>query len=201
MSDHQVGVFSAPDEDLVTLACGGDSSAREELFRRHFAVAYRVAYRLLGHEQDALDALQDGFLKAVIHLSDFKGRSGFRTWLFRIVSNSAIDLGRRNKRRSSFSLEQTNSDGSGSIAAGLVESATLEPSAGPERDDLRSVLNSALEGLSPSIRTTFVLFAEAELSYKEISDCQNVPIGTVMSRIHYARQKLQSRLCELDVST
>ncbi|HEU5118332.1 MAG TPA: sigma factor-like helix-turn-helix DNA-binding protein, partial [Isosphaeraceae bacterium] len=59
---------------------------------------------------------------------------------------------------------------------------------------LRNTLNAALETLSPAIRTTFTLFAEAELSYKEIADCQGVPVGTVMSRLHYARQKLMAQL-------
>ena len=70
-----------PDEVLIDLARSGEPGAREELFRRHFAIAYRVAYRLLGQEQDAQDAVQEGFLKALRHLDDFDGRSGFRTWL------------------------------------------------------------------------------------------------------------------------
>src|SRR5919201_1904830 len=99
MTDGQAGVLATPDEILVDQARRGDRPAREELFRRHFGIAHRVAYRLLGHEQDALDAVQDGFLKAVRHLEDFDGRSGFRTWLLRIVNNAALDLGRRRKRR------------------------------------------------------------------------------------------------------
>ena len=63
-----------------------------------------VAYRLLGHEQDALDAVQDGFLKAVTHLDDFEGRSGFQTWLMRIVTHAALDSGRKRGRRATLSL-------------------------------------------------------------------------------------------------
>ncbi len=200
MLDQQTGVMTTPDEALVALACGGNLAAREELFRRHFAVAYRVAHRLLGHEQDALDALQDGFLKAVSHLPEFDGRSGFRTWLLRVVTNAALDVGRRRRRRVSVSLDQTGPASSGPTADQL-EAAATDPSAGLERSDLRAQLDLALDQLTPSIRATFVLFAEAELSYKEIADCQNVPIGTVMSRIHYARQKLQAKLRELDVMT
>ena len=87
--------MSTPDETLVALARQGDRSAREELFRRHWGVAYRVAYRLLGHEHDAHDAVQEGLLKAIAHLDDFDGRSGFRTWLLRIVTNAALDSGRK----------------------------------------------------------------------------------------------------------
>src|SRR3954454_18432084 len=93
-----------PDETLVHRTREGDGFAREELFRRHWGVAYRVAYRLLGNEQDALDAVQDALLKAITHLDDFDGRSGFRTWLLRIVTNAALDAGRRRGRRSTLPL-------------------------------------------------------------------------------------------------
>src|SRR3954464_1842613 len=103
MPEASTGVLSS-DESLVQLARGGDRSAREELFRRHYGVSYRVAYRLLGHEQDALDAVQEAFLKAITHLDDFDGRSGFRTWLLVIVTNAALDAGRRRGRRSARML-------------------------------------------------------------------------------------------------
>src|SRR3954447_9373281 len=87
------------DETLVVLARQGSRPACEELFHRHRGVAYRVAFRLLGNDQDAEDAVQDGLFKACLALGDFDGRSGFRTWLVRIVSNAAIDLGRKRSRR------------------------------------------------------------------------------------------------------
>jgi RNA polymerase sigma-70 factor (ECF subfamily) len=187
MLEAQTGVLAAPDDSLVRLARSGDSPAREELFRRHFGIAYRVAHRLLGHEQDALDAVQDAFLKAVRHLDDFDGRSEFRTWLLRIVTNAALDAGRKRRRRAGPTLDDPST--------GPPEAASFDdPAAGLHRADLRKLLNAALETLSPTIRTTFTLFAEAELSYKEIADCQGVPLGTVMSRLHYARQKLMSHL-------
>ena len=79
----------ATDEALVLLAREGDRAATEELFRRHWSAAHRVAYRLLGHDQDAQDATQECMIKALSHLNDFDGRSGFRTWLLRIVTNAA----------------------------------------------------------------------------------------------------------------
>jgi RNA polymerase sigma-70 factor (ECF subfamily) len=191
MAEAPAGVVTAPDETLVDLARKGDLPAREELFRRHFEVAHRVAYRLLGNEQDAMDAVQDGFLKAVRHLEDFDGRSGFRTWLLRIVTNAALDAGRRRRRRPALRL----ADLEGDDAEAVVQD---DPALNLRRDDLRRILHAALARLSPTTRTTFVLFAEAGLSYKEIADCQNLPIGTVMSRLHYARQKLQSYLEGID---
>ena len=94
----------ATDDELVRFARQGDPSAREELFRRHWFDAYRVAFRLLGNEQDAQDATQECMIKALGHLGDFDGRSSFKTWLFTIVKNSAYDAGRRRKRRKTLGL-------------------------------------------------------------------------------------------------
>jgi RNA polymerase sigma-70 factor (ECF subfamily) len=176
-----------PDETLVERSRGGDADAREELFRRHFGVAYRVAYRHLGHEQDALDAVQDAMLKAITHLADFDGRSEFRTWLLAIVSNAALDVGRRRGRRSARHLANGESLGVESISED-------DPAHGLYREDLRRILHRALSRLSPPVRTAFILFAEAGLSYKEIAAVQEIPQGTVMSRIFGARKQLQSIL-------
>jgi RNA polymerase sigma-70 factor (ECF subfamily) len=176
-----------PDETLVHRTREGDRQAREELFHRHWGVAYRVAYRLLGHEQDALDAVQEALLKAVTHLDDFDGRSEFRTWLLRIVHNAALDAGRRRGRRSTLSLGDGDTPGS-------EPSCDDDPAGGLHRQDLRRSLDAALARLSPALRAAFVLFAEAGLSYKEIAAVQEIPLGTVMSRISAARQKLQAML-------
>ena len=195
------GIAAPDDETLVHRARQGDRPACDELFRRHRGVAYRVAYRLLGHEQDALDAVQDGLLKAFAALAEFDGRSGFRTWLIRVVTNAALDLGRKRRRRGIFGFVSTptptptpRSRSRGDEPhgpAGPEPSTEHDPAGGLHREDLRQALDAALNRLSPKLRTTFVLFAEAELSYKEIAEIQNVPIGTVMSRLHEARHKLQ----------
>jgi len=186
MPEAVTGV-QTPDKTLVHRIREGDHVAREELFRRHWGVAYRVAFRLLGHEQDALDAVQEALLKAITHLDDFDGRSEFRTWLLRIVNNAALDVGRRRRRRSTVSL------GDGDIQ-GVEPTCEDDPAGGLHRQDLRRTLNAALDRLSPPLRTAFVLFAEAGLSYKEIAAAQEIPLGTVMSRISAARQKLQAML-------
>ncbi len=195
------GVAAPDDETLVGLARQGSRPACEELFHRHRGVAYRVAFRMLGNEQDALDAVQDGLLKAFSALGDFDGRSGFRTWLVRIVSNAAIDLGRKRSRRHVFGIAFGSTGGrSGADPRGgndddtrdLEPAVADDPARGLHRADVRRALDAALGRLSLTVRTTFVLFAEAGLSYKEIAEAQRVPIGTVMSRLHYARQKLQS---------
>src|SRR5438445_7334138 len=93
------------DEELLGRHAAGERQALEELFQRYRQPAYRVAYRLLGNEADALDAVQEGFVKALTHLNGFQGRSSFKTWLMRVVSNAALDLGRQRGRRECLSLE------------------------------------------------------------------------------------------------
>ena len=178
---------TATDEMLVELARQECAMAREELFRRHWVISRRIAIRLLGHESDAEDAVQAAMIKALSHLDDFDGRSQFRTWLLRIVTNAALDAGRRRGRGLARRTHSAELDS-------VEPVQELDPSRTLQLEDLRRTLDDALDQLSPTLRTTFVLFADAELSYKEIAEILDIPIGTVMSRIHQARRKLQDRL-------
>ena len=180
--------IAAPsDEQLLTGAVAGNRQSLEELFRRHGPTAYRVSYRLLGNEADALDAVQDGFIKALGALPQFAGRSSFKTWLLRVVSNAALDLGRQRGRRETLALETLHNGDLGAVG-------DPAPDHGLECEDLRRKLNEALEQLPLAQRQTFVLHAEAELSYREVADTLGISIGTVMSRLFYARQKLRTIL-------
>jgi RNA polymerase sigma-70 factor (ECF subfamily) len=172
-----MAAFTAPcptapsDEQLLACFAAGRREALEELFRRYRAPAYRVAYRLLGHEADALDAVQEGFVKALTRLDSFRGNSSFKTWLLRVVSNAALDLGRQRGRREALSLNGPAADAD---AARLT--APDHAADGLERADLRR------------------LHADAGLSYREVADVLGISIGTVMSRLYYARQKLRAYL-------
>ena len=188
MPEATIGAM-ATDESLISLARLGDRLAQGELFRRHWGEAYRVAYRLLGNDQDAQDATQECMIKALAHLENFDGRSRFRTWLLRIVTNAAFDSGRRRKRRATLSLGTAESD-SGRFEPSVED----DPALALKRRDLRKTLDDALGKIPPKPRATFVLFAEAGLSYEEIAEVQEIPIGTVMSRIYNARVKLQGYL-------
>src|SRR5260370_39705198 len=95
---------SASDEQLLRCFAAGDRSSLDELFRRYRLPAYRVAHRLLGNEADALDAVQEGFVKALTHLDSFPRRSSFKTWLLRVGSNAALGLGREGGRGEAVSL-------------------------------------------------------------------------------------------------
>jgi RNA polymerase sigma-70 factor (ECF subfamily) len=177
------------DEQLLACFAAGRREALEELFRRYRAPAYRVAHRLLGHEADALDAVQEGFVKALTHLNSFRGQSSFKTWLLRVVSNAALDLGRQRGRRETVSLSGGNGDGGGPVVPG-------DPARRLERADLRRLLDEALAALPEAQRRTFVLHADAGLSYREVADVLGISIGTVMSRLYYARQRLRAFLAE-----
>src|ERR1700729_1005075 len=127
--------LSAPsDEERPRRHASGERQPLEELFRRYRQPAYRVAYRLLGNEADALDAVQDGFVKALTHLQSFQGRSSFKTWLLRGVSNASLDLGRQRGRRDVLRLD----------AAGYHDNPDKnlttadETARGLERSDLRA---------------------------------------------------------------
>ncbi len=180
------------DEQLLARFAAGRRDALEELFRRYRAPAYRVAYRLLGHEADALDAVQEGFVKALTHLDSFQGRSTFKTWLLRVVSNAALDLGRQRGRREAVSLDAAEADGAESARLLVADDSAR----GLERADLRRLLDAALATLSEAQRQTFVLHADVGLSYREVARAMDISIGTVMSRLYYARQKLRAYLAE-----
>lgn len=176
------------DDQLLARYAQGDRAALEELFQRYRGLAYRVAHRLLGNEADALDAVQEGFIKALQHLNGFQRRSSFKTWLLRVVSNASLDLGRQRGRKELPSLD--------ALPAGqrtdLEPVAVVDPGLSLHRADMRSALDAALAQLPLAQRQTFVLHAEAELSYREVAEVLNISIGTVMSRLYYARQKLRN---------
>jgi RNA polymerase sigma-70 factor (ECF subfamily) len=193
-----MAVVSAPclpapsDECLLARLADGEREALEELFGRYRLLAYRVAHRLLGNEADALDAVQEGFIKALTHLDSFQGRSTFKTWLLRVVSNAALDFGRQRGRRETLSLDAPETSGQESSHPLALD----DPALGLERADLRRLLDEALATLSEAQRRTFVLHAEAELSYREVAEVLGISIGTVMSRLYYARQKLRVYLAQ-----
>ncbi|HLN30846.1 MAG TPA: RNA polymerase sigma factor [Gemmataceae bacterium] len=180
------------DECLLARLGNGEREALEELFGRYRLLAFRVAHRLLGNEADALDAVQEGFVKALTHLDGFQGRSTFKTWLLRVISNAALDLGRQRSRREMKSLDAPQAGDRDRIQPLAID----DPGLGLERADLRRLLDEALATLPEAQRHTFVLHADAELSYRDVAEVLGISIGTVMSRLYYARQKLRVYLAE-----
>jgi RNA polymerase sigma-70 factor (ECF subfamily) len=178
---------SPSDQQLLAAHARGERGALEELFRRHRAAAYRVAYRRLGQEADALDAVQEGFIKAFRNLGSLRKGASFKTWLLRIIMNVAIDLRRVRDRWRVAGLDSARGrgpdrDGPGGVGQGMEEA------------ELRRLLDEALAALPEAHRKTFILHADADLAYREVAEVLGVPIGTVMSRLYYARRKLQAFL-------
>ena len=179
---------------LVERAREGDEGAWRVLFERHRDVAYRVAWRMVGRQEDALDVVQDSFIRAFQGLRDFAGASSFRTWLLRIVSRRAVDVRRSRRRRASVSLD----GGSGDAARDLPDGdAAADPTSRVERADLAKRLARVLDELPPEQREAFVLHADGGMKYADIAEVQQVAIGTVMSRIYYARHRLREMLADL----
>jgi RNA polymerase sigma-70 factor (ECF subfamily) len=179
---------AATDAAVIARLARGDREGLDELFRRYRVVAFRVAYRLLGNEADALDAVQDGFVKVVRHVGRFRGRCTLKTWVLRVVSNAALDLGRQRQRRRSRLADAVRG-----------RPTEYDPDLRPtelDRADLRGLVAQALAELPDAQRQTFVLHVEGGLSYREVAETLNVPIGTVMSRLFFARKRLQSILAD-----
>jgi RNA polymerase sigma-70 factor (ECF subfamily) len=179
------------DTALLERFSAGDRAALDELFHRYRNIAYRVAYRLLGREADALDAVQDAFVKAFTNLDRFRGHSAFKTWLLRIVSNAALDLGRQRKREARTpQAPRTESP------ERFGPSDLPSPDTELHRSDLREKIDVALGTLPEAQRQTFVLHVDGGLAYREVADTLGISIGTVMSRLFYARQKLKMLLAD-----
>ncbi|MBA4187595.1 MAG: RNA polymerase sigma factor [Planctomycetaceae bacterium] len=179
------------DTALLERFAAGDRTALDDLFDRYRSVAYRVAFRLLGREADALDAVQDAFVKLLTNLDRFRGHSSFKTWLLRIVSNAALDVGRHRKRvaRIPQGPREETPDRFGPDYSPAPDSEL-------SRADLRMKIEAALARLPDTQRQTFVLHVEGGLSYREVADALEISIGTVMSRLFYARQKLKTLLAD-----
>jgi RNA polymerase sigma-70 factor (ECF subfamily) len=186
---------SSSDIDLVRLAQKGDMLAFEELVARHRDKVYGRAYSMMRNEEEALDLSQDAWVKGWQRLRQFQGDSSFATWMTRIVINLCLDQLRKLKRRRVESIEAMEED-SGGIERHL-EIATPNPTAGLERTELRRRIDRALGQLSEEHRVVLILHEFEQMEYKEIAKRMDCSIGTVMSRLFYARKRMASLLAGL----
>lgn len=178
---------SADDNRLISECLRGRTEAFEELVRRYQDRLYNTVYRLLGHAEDARDAVQEAFINAYQSLNSFKGDSQFYTWLYRIAINTAISL-----KRKSRSMPVSGSD------RGLGEPIDPSPASSPGHalemaEDERRV-QKALNRLSPEHRAVLILKDLEGQKYEEMAEILNVPIGTVRSRLHRARSEMRQLL-------
>lgn len=186
---------SATDEVLVRAAQRGDMSAFEELVFRHRDKIYARAFSMLRNEDEAVDLSQEAWVKAWQRLKQFQGDSSFVTWLTRIVINLCLDQLRKQKRQRTESIEQMNEESGG--VERQMPVVTPNPTERLERSELRQRIDRALAQLSTEHRTVIVLHEFEELEYKEIAKVMRCSIGTVMSRLFYARRKMAVLLAGL----
>jgi RNA polymerase sigma-70 factor (ECF subfamily) len=183
------------DEALVRAAQRGDMAAFEELVARHRDKIYARALALMRNEEEAIDLSQEAWVKAWQRLKQFQHESSFSTWLTRIVINLCLDRLRRQKRERAESIEALQEESGG--VERLMPVVTVNPTAGLERAELRARIERALNQLSVAHRTVIVLHEFEGMEYKRIAQVMGCSIGTVMSRLFYARRRLASLLAEL----
>jgi RNA polymerase sigma-70 factor (ECF subfamily) len=167
--------------ELVTKAQGGDRVAFGELVRWHREGVINVVYRMCGDVNLAEDAAQEAFVRAWQHLPNYRPRTPFRNWVYRIATNAALDVLRRER-------ETVDVDG-----LSLV-SPDGGPEAAVEAEERGEGVRRAVLALPPSSRGVLILREYEGLSYREIADTLGIPIGTVMSRLNYARKRLRESL-------
>jgi RNA polymerase sigma-70 factor (ECF subfamily) len=182
------------DSDLVTRCQRGDTAAFNELVTRYRGKAYAMIYNMVHNEQDAWDLAQDGFLKAWKSIGRFRGQSSFYTWLYRIMMNVTID----SLRRKQIGGETEFDD---SVALSNIDpnsSTTPHTTALPEDkiagDEIRARIDAAVARLTPEHRAVILMREIDGMEYQEIADALDCSIGTVMSRLFYARKKMQTML-------
>ncbi len=188
---------SPSDEEAISRARRGDHAAFRVLVERYQQRAYRLALRILHDEEMAQDAVQDAFLKVYSSLGRFEGRSRFYTWLYRVVLNLCLDLRRRDRssRHVEWAEEHTPlSEGADPDSEEPMEGAAPSPHHVLERAELRQRMAAAIEELPDAARRTLLLREVDGLSYEEIAQALEIPKGTVMSRLHYARRRMQKAL-------
>jgi RNA polymerase sigma-70 factor (ECF subfamily) len=178
---------------LVAQAREGDTQAFGELVRRYESKIFRLAQHITQNREDAEDVLQETFLKAYEHLSQFQGQSKFYTWIVRIAVNQALMKLRRRKTDKSVSLDETIDTGEDTIVREIA-AWDENPEQRFSRDEIGQILDSAIEGLEPPYRSVFVLRDIEELSTEETADALGLSVPAVKSRLLRARLQLREKL-------
>jgi RNA polymerase sigma-70 factor (ECF subfamily) len=183
------------DATLVKRSRRGDMAAYDELIRRYQERIYATIYHMTANHEDANDLAQETFIKAYQALRSFKGDSSFYTWIYRIAVNKTINFLKQRKHRVHMSLNDLdfNAEHDPDLVA-LISHKT------PRRDinlsELQEKLNGAMQKLSETHRTVVALHDVQGLSHEEIGDIMDCNVGTVRSRLFYARQQLQAYLSD-----
>ena len=182
------------EEDLIKRVREGDSEAFREIVERYHKRVYSIACGILQDREKALDAAQEVFIKVFRSIESFRSDSSLYTWLYRITINVCIDLQRKSKRTSFvlFSEAQNEDDKTGPER--FEEKNSPNPQEELLKKELKAVTNKAILSLSPEHRAVIILREIEGFSYKEIARVLNCSEGTVMSRLHYARNRMMEML-------
>ena len=181
--------------DLVRRCQAGDTEAFGELVTRYRARVFSMIYNMVHSEQDAWDLAQDSFLKAWKSIKRFRWRSSFYTWIYRIVMYVTIDWLRKKQVKGggaefddAIQLKEVDP------ASKTVPKTDALPYETMERSEIRARIDKAITQLSPEQRAVILMKEIEEMQYREIAEALGCSIGTVMSRLFYARKKLQNLL-------
>jgi RNA polymerase sigma-70 factor (ECF subfamily) len=181
--------------DLVKRCQAGDTEAFDELVTRYRTRIFGMIYNMVHNEQDAWDLAQDSFVKAWKSIKRFRGRSSFYTWIYRIVMNVTIDWLRKKQVKGvgaefddAIQVKQIDP------ASRTAPKADALPYETMQRTEIRARIDNAIAQLSPEHRAVILMKEIEEMQYHEIAEMLGCSIGTVMSRLFYARKKLQNLL-------
>jgi RNA polymerase sigma-70 factor (ECF subfamily) len=177
------------DDELVQRVRAGEPDAFEELVRRTRRDGYRLAFRILRRHEEADDALQDSYVKAYRALDRFEAGRAFGPWFLTIVARTALSALRQGKRRSAESLDDPGPGGATPLAERVAD-----PSQNPDITEYWLLVERSFAALSEEHRAVLALRVDADLSYADIAEALDVPIGTVMSRLARAREALMEEM-------
>ena len=180
------------DEELVRVAQAGDTRAFDELVNRYKEKVYRLSYKILRHEEDAAEALQDAFLSAYRGLKNFKAESTFSTWLYRIATNAAL-MRYRKRREGHISFEQSQSRHPDAEPLAIPD-WSAQPLDELLDSETREVMQEGIDRLPEELRTVFVLRDVEGMSNAEVAEVLELSIAAVKSRLHRGRVALRDRL-------
>jgi RNA polymerase sigma-70 factor (ECF subfamily) len=181
--------------DLVRRCQAGDTEAFDELVTRYRTRIFSMIYNMVHSEQDAWDLAQDSFLKAWKSIKRFRGRSSFYTWIYRIVMNVTIDwLRKKHVKGGDTEFDDATQLREIDPASKTVPKTEALPYEMMERDEIRTRIDKAIAQLSPEQRAVILMKEIEGMQYHEIAEGLGCSIGTVMSRLFYARKKLQTLL-------
>jgi len=178
---------NADENALIRQAARGNENARKTLFERFRSMVYGIGWRVLSNHEDALEVVQETFVKVFNRLDTFEERSSLKTWIVRVATNAALDLRRARRARPDM--------GAPEIRFELKESPGAEsPPEEAQKRELVNALRLCMERLSASLASVVTLVADGGLSYSQVAGELGIAQGTVMSRLFYARRKLMECL-------